>query len=115
MEELKRTFRPEFLNRIDEIIVFHALNRQHISRIIDIMLKELKQQLQEKRITLEVSDAAKELVADSGYDPDFGARPLRRAIQKMIENPLAELILQGKYSDGETVHIDSKDGELVFS
>ncbi|MDI9420456.1 MAG: ATP-dependent Clp protease ATP-binding subunit [Firmicutes bacterium] len=115
MEELKRTFRPEFLNRIDEIIVFHALNRRHISEIIDIMLKELKQQLEEKRITLEISDAAKELVADSGYDPDFGARPLRRAIQKMIENPLAELILQGRYDGGDTVRIDTKDGELVFS
>ncbi len=115
MEELKRTFRPEFLNRIDEIIVFHALNRRHISEIIDIMLRELKQQLEEKRITLEISDAAKELVADSGYDPDFGARPLRRAIQKMIENPLAELILQGRYDGGDTVRIDTKDGELVFS
>ena len=114
MEELKRTFRPEFLNRIDEIIVFHALNRRHISEIIDIMLKELKQQLEEKRITLEISDAAKELVADSGYDPDFGARPLRRAIQKMIENPLAELILQGRYDGGDTVRIDTKDGNWFF-
>lgn len=115
IEELKRTFRPEFLNRIDEIIVFHALNRQHISAIIEIMLKELRQQLAEKRIILEITDAAKELVADAGYDPDFGARPLRRAIQKMIENPLAELILQGKYNDGDTIHIDTKDGELAFS
>lgn len=115
IEELKRTFRPEFLNRIDEIIVFHALNRQHISAIIEIMLKELRQQLAEKRIILEITDAAKELVADAGYDPDFGARPLRRAIQKMIENPLAELILQGKYNDGDTIHIDTKDGELTFS
>jgi len=115
IEELKRTFRPEFLNRIDEIIVFHALNRGHIAQIIDIMLKDLIQQLQEKRITLEITDAAKELVAGAGYDPDFGARPLRRAIQKMIENPLAELILQGKFKDGDTIHIDTKDGELVFA
>lgn len=115
MEELKRTFRPEFLNRIDEIIVFHALTREHISQIIDIMLLDLGQQLKEKGLEFEITEAAKQLVANSGFDIDFGARPLRRAIQRMIENPLAELILQGRYKDGDTVRVDVQDQELVFS
>lgn len=115
MDELKRTFRPEFLNRIDEIIVFHALTRKHISHIIDIMLRDLSRQLEEKGLSFEITEEAKELVAESGYDLDFGARPLRRAIQRLIENPLAELILQGKYKDGDAVRVDVKEKELVFS
>lgn len=114
-DELKRTFRPEFLNRLDEIIVFHALNRQHIAEIVDIMLQELLAQLAEKNIKLEVSEKAKELLANRGFDVDFGARPLRRAIQKFIENPLAEQMLEGKYREGATILIDAKDGEFTFN
>lgn len=114
LEELKRTFRPEFLNRIDETIVFHALNKDHITKIVDIMLKDLSGQLTERDIKLELTDAAKEKLVEEGYDQDFGARPLRRAIQRLIENPLAEEILKGKFADGSTVRVDVEDGKLVF-
>lgn len=114
LEELKRTFRPEFLNRIDETIVFHALTRDEISQIVDLMLKSVKKQLAEKNVNLEVSEQAKEVLVKEGYDPAFGARPLRRAIQKLIENPLAEEILKGKFAEGSTVQVTEKDGELEF-
>ncbi len=113
-DELKRSFRPEFLNRIDEVIVFHALNKQQITKIVDIMLKDLEKQLQDNDIQIEVTAAAKELIANRGFDLDFGARPLRRAIQRLIENPLSEEMLRGKFTHGGTVHIDAKEGELVF-
>ncbi len=113
-EQLKRTFRPEFLNRIDEIVVFHALNKVHITQIAEIMLKELRQQLGEMDIELVVTDQAKELLANKGFDPDFGARPLRRAIQRYIENPLAEEILKGTFAEKGTITVDTKEGEFVF-
>lgn len=113
-EELKRTFRPEFLNRVDEIVVFHSLNKVHISEIVDIMLKELRIQLDGMGIKLAVTDQAKELLANKGFDPDFGARPLRRAIQRYIENPLAEEILRGTFGEGGTITVDAKEGEFVF-
>jgi ATP-dependent Clp protease ATP-binding subunit ClpC len=113
-DQLKRTFRPEFLNRIDEIVVFHALNKVHITQIADIMLKELRQQLGEMDIELVVTEQAKELLANKGFDPDFGARPLRRAIQRFIENPLAEEILKGTFGEGGTITVDTKEGEFVF-
>lgn len=113
-DELKRTFRPEFLNRIDEVVVFHALNKVHISQIVDIMLKELRAQLDGMEIELSVTEAAKDLLANKGFDPDFGARPLRRAIQRHIENPLAEEILKGTFGEGGTITVDAKEGEFVF-
>jgi ATP-dependent Clp protease ATP-binding subunit ClpC len=113
-EELKRTFRPEFLNRVDEIVVFHALNKVHIGQIVEIMAKDLRQQLKEMDITLLITDEAKELLANKGFDPDFGARPLRRAIQRYIENPLAEEILKGTFGEGGTITVDAKEGEFVF-
>ncbi len=113
-EELKRTFRPEFLNRVDEIVVFHALNKVHIGQIVDIMLKDLRQQLSGMDIDLAVTDVAKDLLANKGFDPDFGARPLRRAIQRFIENPLAEQILKGTFGEGGTITVDAKEGEFVF-
>lgn len=113
-DELKRAFRPEFLNRIDEIVVFHALNKVHITQIAEIMLKELRQQLGEMDIELVVTDQAKELLANKGFDPDFGARPLRRAIQRYIENPLAEEILKGTFAEKGTITVDTKEGEFVF-
>lgn len=113
-EELKRTFRPEFLNRVDEIVVFHALNKVHIGQIVEIMAKDLRQQLKEMGITLLITDEAKELLANKGFDPDFGARPLRRAIQRYIENPLAEEILKGTFGEGGTITVDAKEGEFVF-
>ena len=113
-EQLKRTFRPEFLNRIDEIVVFHALNKVHISQIADIMLKELRKQLADMDIQLVITEQAKELLANRGFDPDFGARPLRRAIQRYIENPLAEEILKGTFGQGGTITVDAREGEFVF-
>lgn len=114
-EELKRTFRPEFLNRVDEMVVFHALNKVHIVQIVDIMLKELRERLQGMDIELSITDQAKELLANKGFDPDFGARPLRRAIQRYIENPLAEKILKDAFGKEGTITVDAREGEFVFS
>jgi ATP-dependent Clp protease ATP-binding subunit ClpC len=113
-DELKKAFRPEFLNRIDEVVVFHALNKVHIGQIVEIMLEELRTQLDEMGITLSATDHAKELLTNKGFDPDFGARPLRRAIQRYIENPLAEEVLKGTFGEGGTITVDSKEGEFVF-
>ena len=114
LEELRHTFRPEFLNRIDEVIVFHALGKEHISKIVDLMLEALRKQLQEKEIVLQVSDAAKEVLAKEGYDPNFGARPLRRAIQRLVENGLSEEILKGRFQENAQVLVDAEDGKIVF-
>lgn len=114
IDELKRTFRPEFLNRIDEIIVFHALNEEHIRQIVSLMINEVNDRLKENEINIEVTDKAKDLLAKKGFDPMFGARPLRRAIQKMVEDRLSEELLKGNISKGDTVLIDEQDGELTF-
>ncbi|PKM81772.1 MAG: ATP-dependent Clp protease ATP-binding subunit ClpC [Firmicutes bacterium HGW-Firmicutes-13] len=114
MGELKRTFRPEFLNRIDEVIVFHALIREHLKKIVGLMLQELMGRLKEYDIELKIKDQAKEFLAQQGYDPVYGARPLRRAIQKYVEDKLSEEMLRGAFSQGQTVLVDVKDGELIF-
>ena len=106
MDALKATFRPEFLNRVDETIVFHALEKEHILAIVDLMMKELHKRLQEQEIGMEVSVEAKEKLVAEGYDPAYGARPLRRAIQRMIEDPLAEDLLRGRYKEGDIVKVD---------
>jgi ATP-dependent Clp protease ATP-binding subunit ClpC len=114
MEELKRHFRPEFLNRIDEIIVFHQLSREEVKSIVDLMMRRVLDQLKAKDVALEMTDAAKSLLAERGYDPALGARPLRRTIQRLLEDPLSEKILWKEYSPGETVVVDAEDGEIVF-
>ncbi len=114
ISELKKTFRPEFLNRIDEIIVFHALNKDHINQIVDLMFAELKKRLLEQDIHLEGTPVAKDIIAKEGYDPDFGARPLRRAIQRLIENSLADELLAGRFIPGDTVIVDGKEDKIVF-
>jgi ATP-dependent Clp protease ATP-binding subunit ClpB len=116
MELVRQQFKPEFLNRVDEIILFHGLTLEHLKQIIKIQLAHLQKRLLERKINLEVTDAAEEHIAREGYDPVFGARPLKRAIQKEIQNPLAFRILQGEFRDGDTVLVDysSKTGELVF-
>jgi len=114
LNELKRTFRPEFLNRIDEIIVFHSLNEEHIRAIVSLMVNEVNNRLTEKGITIEVTDAAKDLLAKEGFDPMFGARPLRRVIQKRIEDRLSEELLKGNISTGDAVIVDAKDDDLTF-
>ena len=106
MDALKATFRPEFLNRVDETIVFHALEKEHILAIVDLMMKDLRKRLQEQGIGMDVSVEAKEKLVAEGYDPAYGARPLRRAIQRMIEDPLAEDLLRGRYKEGNIVKVD---------
>ncbi|TYS84321.1 ATP-dependent protease ATP-binding subunit ClpC [Rossellomorea aquimaris] len=113
MEELKRAFRPEFLNRIDEIIVFHSLEKDHLKEIVTLMSNQLTTRLKEQDIHLELSAAAKEKIADEGFDPEYGARPLRRAIQKHVEDKLSEELLRGKVLTGQNILIDVEDSEFV--
>lgn len=115
METLRAHFRPEFLNRIDEIIFFNTLSREDIKRIVDIQIENLKQRLAERSITIEVTDEAKDLLATEGYDPVYGARPLKRTIQRKIQDPLAMKILQGEIHDGDLVKIDAVGGEITFT
>jgi ATP-dependent Clp protease ATP-binding subunit ClpB len=112
--ELRDRFRPEFLNRVDEVVAFEALTREHLAEIVELQLERLRERLAERRISLEVSDAAKELLAEEGWDPAYGARPLKRAIQRLVENPLALELLEGRFAEGDTVRVDAADGELVF-
>lgn len=114
MGELKRTFRPEFLNRVDEIIVFHSLDPEHLSEIASVMLASVSKRLTEKDIHLEVTDAAKEHMTKEGFDPTYGARPLRRVIQRMVEDNLSEEILTGKVKTGDKILADIENGKLVF-
>jgi ATP-dependent Clp protease ATP-binding subunit ClpB len=113
-EELKQHFRPEFLNRIDEVVVFHALQSQHIEKIAGIQIKRLARRLEQQEMRLEVSDAALAELAREGFDPVFGARPLKRSIQQQLENPIAKLILQGKFGPKDVVPVDWRDGKFVF-
>jgi len=115
MGELKRTFRPEFLNRVDEVIVFHPLDEENIKSIVSLMVDVLAKRLKQNAITLEVTDGAKSLLAKKGFDQVYGARPLRRAIQSMVEDRLAEEMLEGKVKAGDVVFIDEKDDTLVLS
>jgi len=110
--ELKAHFRPEFLNRLDEIILFHPLSKENISGIIDLMMTELNRRLKSQGVTLKLTEAAKQSVIEGGYDPAFGARPLRRYLQKNVETLAAKLILQGDVLDGDTILVDAKDGKL---
>ncbi|MBV9761670.1 MAG: ATP-dependent chaperone ClpB [Acidobacteriaceae bacterium] len=107
LDELRRSFRPEFLNRLDEIIVFHALSEEHLKEIVEIQLETLRARLEERHITLQLTDAARTRLVRSGYDPNYGARPLKRAIQREIENPLARKIVAGDVHEGQTVWIDA--------
>lgn len=113
MEELKKAFRPEFLNRIDEIIVFHSLEKPHLKEIVTLMVEQLILRLKEQEMDLELTDAAKEKITDEGYDPEYGARPLRRAIQKFIEDRLSEELLKGNISSGQHILIDVDNGEFT--
>jgi ATP-dependent Clp protease ATP-binding subunit ClpB len=113
-EQLRDHFRPEFLNRIDEIVEFKPLSRSQIGEIVDLQLVRLRARLAERGIELELTDAAKEELGDAGWDPAYGARPLKRAIQRLVENPLALRLLEGDFGDGDTIRVDAQDGELVF-
>ncbi|MEE8598207.1 MAG: ATP-dependent Clp protease ATP-binding subunit [Dehalococcoidales bacterium] len=112
--ELKKTFRPEFLNRVDGVVVFHALTKEHIRKIVDLMLAKVAQQLVEKGIKLEVTEAARDFLGDKGYDEVFGARPLRRVIQDMVEDKLSESLLRGQFQPGDTAVVDLEGEEIVM-
>ncbi len=114
MGELNKTFRPEFLNRIDEVIVFKSLTQSEIKQIADLMLNEVKELLAEQKITFSVKKSAKDILAKEGYDPNFGARPLRRTIERLVENPISEGILSGDFKEGDHIVISAKDGKIIF-
>ena len=113
LEELKKAFRPEFLNRVDEMIVFHALEKEHLRKIVTLMSNELAERLKEQEIELELTVEAQDKITDIGYDPEYGARPLRRALQKHIEDRLSEELLKGTALTGGKVVVDVEEGEFV--
>jgi len=114
MQELRNTLRPEFLNRIDEVVVFLPLGREEIGRIVEIQLAHLRRRLEDRRITLVVTDAAKELLGREGYDPTFGARPLKRTIQRLVQDPLALKLLEREFVEGDTVVVDATGDQVLF-
>jgi ATP-dependent Clp protease ATP-binding subunit ClpB len=114
LKELKMHFRPEFLNRLDEIVLFHPLGKEHIKQIIDIQMKYINQRLADKKISIELTPEAKELIAERGYDPIYGARPLKRAIQKFILDPLAEKIISREFGEGDKVEVFVKNSSFLF-
>ena len=115
MGEVKTYFRPEFINRIDEVVVFHALDEKNIRAIARIQLQYLESRLKKLEMSLDVTDAALDEIAQAGFDPVFGARPLKRAIQSQIENPLAKEILEGRFGPKDTITVDKKNSGIVFT
>jgi len=115
LAEVRKQFRPEFINRIDEIVVFHGLDAKHIQSIAKIQLKRLEQRLAAQDMRLEVSEAALAEIAKVGFDPIYGARPLKRAIQQQIENPIATLLLEGKIGAKDVIPVDFRNGTFTFS
>jgi ATP-dependent Clp protease ATP-binding subunit ClpB len=114
MAAMRQHFRPEFLNRVDEVIMFHGLSRSDLARIIDIQLERLQKLLAERKITLTLTAAARDHLAQAGYDPTFGARPLKRVIQREVQDTLAMTLLSGQFRDGDTLRVDYQGGKLVF-
>ncbi len=114
-ESLREHFRPEFLNRIDEIVEFKALSREQLTEIVELQLARLRQRLADRELSLELTDAAKEALAEAGWDPAYGARPLKRAIQRLLENPLALRLLEGEFVAGDVIRVDAQHGDLVFT
>jgi len=115
LAEMRKTFRPEFINRIDEIIVFHQLTEEQLSSIVELVVKDLQGRLADRKLNIELTEAAKSWLVKEGYDPIYGARPLRRAVERYVENPLSAKILQGEFSEGDTVTVDLGDEGLIFS
>jgi ATP-dependent Clp protease ATP-binding subunit ClpB len=112
--DLESVFRPEFLNRIDEIVTFHALSQEQLNEIIELRAASLRSRLSSRRIELELTEAARALLVEHGYDPAYGARPLKRTLQREVENPLAMKVLSGEVAEGDTVVVDAGDGEITF-
>jgi ATP-dependent Clp protease ATP-binding subunit ClpB len=113
-DAMREVFRPEFLNRIDEVVEFHALSKEQLAEVVELQLRRLRERLAERGLQLEVTDAAKQQLVEAGWDPTFGARPLKRAIQRLVENPLALRLLEGEFAEGDAVRVDAENGELVF-
>ena len=114
VEQMREFFRPEFLNRIDEVVELHQLSREQLAEIVDLQLVRLRERLADRGISIDVTDAARETLAEAGWDPAYGARPLKRAIQRLVENPLALRLLEGELADGDTVRVDAEDGQITF-
>jgi len=114
-DAMRERFRPEFLNRIDEIVEFAPLTREQLAEIVELQLARLRQRLAERGLQLELTDRAKQVVTEAGWDPTYGARPLKRALQRLVENPLALRLLEGEFQEGDTIRVDAQDGELVFT
>jgi ATP-dependent Clp protease ATP-binding subunit ClpB len=114
MEIVRAHFRPEFLNRLDEIILFHRLGQEHMGPIVDIQVARVQQLLKDRKVKLDLTDGARTWLGRVGYDPVYGARPLKRAVQKYLQDPLADLILRGEVPDGSTVRVEEGDGALVL-
>jgi ATP-dependent Clp protease ATP-binding subunit ClpB len=114
MEAMRQHFRPEFLNRVDEIITFHSLSREDLLQIVDIQSGRLRKLLAERKIELTLTEAAKKHLAEVGYDPTFGARPLKRVIQREVQDPLAMALLQGEFQDGSHIRVDFREETIVF-
>ncbi len=114
MDELRRSFRPEFLNRVDDVVLFKPLTLDEIARIVDLQVADLNRRLSEQRIGLELTESAKDWLARQGYDPVYGARPLKRLIQQAVETPIARKLVAGEVPEGRTVRVDAKKGELAI-
>ena len=113
-DSMREHFRPEFLNRIDEIVEFKALSREQLGEIVELQLERLRERLADRGLKLELTDDAKQAIGDAGWDPTYGARPLKRAIQRLLENPLALRLLEGDFGEGDTIRVDGQNGDLVF-
>jgi ATP-dependent Clp protease ATP-binding subunit ClpB len=114
-EAMREHFRPEFLNRIDEIVEFKALSREQLGEIVELQLQRLRGRLADRGLELELTDAAKQAIAEAGWDPAYGARPLKRSIQRLLENPLAVRLLEGDFEAGDVVLVDAQNRDLVFT
>jgi ATP-dependent Clp protease ATP-binding subunit ClpB len=115
LKALQKQFRPEFLNRVDDLILFHSLRKQELRKIVAIQIRRVEKRLTDQKIRLDITDAAIDFIAASGYDPVYGARPLKRAIQRLLENPIATKILETTFTEGGTIHVDNGEDGLVFS
>jgi ATP-dependent Clp protease ATP-binding subunit ClpB len=113
-DAMRDVFRPEFLNRVDEVVEFHPLTKEQLADVVELQLRRLRDRMAERGLGLELTDAAKEQLVEAGWDPTYGARPLKRAIQRLVENPLALRLLEGEFAEGDTVRVDALEGELVF-
>jgi ATP-dependent Clp protease ATP-binding subunit ClpB len=114
-DAMREVFRPEFLNRIDEVVEFHPLSKEQLAEIVELQLRRLRERLAVRGLGLELTEAAKEQLVEAGWDPTYGARPLKRAIQRLVENPLALRLLEGEFGEGDTVRVDFSEGEVTFA